>query len=90
MRKREHRGCASRAGACVNDRGRTGTRHWQAWREVRMLGRRSTGGCPGRWTDGRTEMWLELLCRWITDRLVKNYLGDVATPHVKEIAINDV
>ena len=37
---------------------------------------------------GRTEE--HRLCRWITDRLVKNYLGDVATPHVKEIAINDV
>ena len=38
MRKREQRGCASRAGACASDRGRTGTRHWQAWREVRGQG----------------------------------------------------
>ena len=29
-----------------------------------------------------------LWCRWIIDRVVKNYQADVATPNFKEIAIN--
>ena len=91
----ETRGTGGRAGREARGMGERGGTPGGAARAC-VVGRERQGQDGGVWWEGPEGRrcagrdWWNALCRWIKNRVVKNYLGDVDVPYAREIAINDV